>query len=130
VGELLWRVIVVVGAAAVGLLASCLLSVTLRWLARRSRHQLFLTRLHSFCHLPATALLLVAVPGAAMVGLTPAVQTPIRHGLLLALIAATAWLVIKVLFVVEDAAFRWLRVDVVGNRRVRRVRTQIASCAG
>jgi small-conductance mechanosensitive channel len=35
-------------------------------------------------------------------------------------------MIVKVLFVAEDAALQWLRVDVTDNRRVRRVRTQVS----
>jgi small-conductance mechanosensitive channel len=50
----------------------------------------------------------------------------VRYGLQLALIAASAWLVVKILFVAEDALFLLLRIDVPDNRRARRLRTQIA----
>jgi small-conductance mechanosensitive channel len=49
----------------------------------------------------------------------------VRHMLLLVLLGATAWLVVKMLFVAEDIALQWLRVDVADNRRARRARTQV-----
>jgi small-conductance mechanosensitive channel len=48
------------------------------------------------------------------------------HLLSLALIGAVAWLATKILFVAEESALEWLRVDVPNNRRVRRIRTQVA----
>jgi hypothetical protein len=54
-----------------------------------------------------------------------AIGGTVHHVLLLALIGTTAWLVVRFLYIVEDAAFHRLRVDVVDNRRVRRARTQI-----
>jgi hypothetical protein len=58
--------------------------------------------------------------------LTGAGADALRHGLQLALIAASAWLVVEILFVAEDALFLLLRVDVPDKRRARRLRTQIA----
>jgi small-conductance mechanosensitive channel len=60
-----------------------------------------------------------AVPGTGAVGKV------IDHVLLLSVIGAAAWHVVRVLYVLEDAAMRRLRLDVVNNRRVRRVRTQV-----
>jgi mechanosensitive ion channel-like protein len=53
------------------------------------------------------------------------VTAAIRHALLLVLIAAAAWLLVRLVYVVEDVAFQSLRIDVIDNRRARRVRTQI-----
>jgi small-conductance mechanosensitive channel len=54
-----------------------------------------------------------------------AIGGTVHHVRLLALIGTTAWFVVRFLYIVEDAAFHRLRVDVVDNRRVRRARTQI-----
>jgi small-conductance mechanosensitive channel len=80
------------------------------------------------CRRPLRAVLLVVAAWVALLLTTdtgdawfPAVQ----HGLRVALIAATAWLVGMLAFVVEDAAVARFRVDVPDNRHARRVRTQV-----
>ncbi|MEV7963658.1 mechanosensitive ion channel family protein [Oerskovia paurometabola] len=63
----------------------------------------------------------VRVTTDASVAWRPAVE----HALLVALIAAGAWWVGALAFVLEDSALKRFRVDVVDNRHARRIRTQI-----
>jgi small-conductance mechanosensitive channel len=51
---------------------------------------------------------------------------PVLHLVDLAAIGATAWLVTRLLFVVEDAALARFRTDVRDNRQARTVHTQVA----
>lgn len=125
--EQIGRVVV----AAIGMVGG---SLALTWLsgwaarrAARGRYAPFLTTLHRECHRPWGATLLVcglllAVPVS---GLTGELRDEVLHILLLALIYTGAWLVIRILFVFEDTAFRRLPVDMADNRRRRRARTQI-----
>ena len=50
----------------------------------------------------------------------------VREGSGLCLIAAIAWLVVKVLFAVQDLTFLYVPVDIEDNRRARKIRTQIS----
>jgi small-conductance mechanosensitive channel len=52
-------------------------------------------------------------------------RATVLHGLLILIIAASAWLVAELLLVIEDAALQRWRTDVPDNLRARRVRTQI-----
>jgi small-conductance mechanosensitive channel len=112
-------------AAWVGsaLLLGWLSGVVLRWSGRRREHR-SLRQLYRCCHRPWELWLLC---WALYNALSPAgaIGGTVHHVLLLALIGTTAWLVVRFLYIVEDAAFHRLRVDVVDNRRVRRARTQI-----
>lgn len=123
VGRLVLAVVVSVG----GSLAVAWLSGRVIRLAARGRYAAFLTTLHRECHRPWRATLLVgglllAVPFS---GVTGDLRGDVLHILLLGLIYAGAWLVIRILFVFEDTAFRRLPVDMADNRRRRRARTQI-----
>ncbi|MEQ7010155.1 mechanosensitive ion channel family protein [Actinopolymorpha sp. B17G11] len=130
--ERMWRdvwqgFLVVVVTCAGTLLAGWLSAIVVRWTARR-RRSTTLFRVHRTCRRAWTAVLVttglfVVLP---LTGWDRALVSQLRHALILAMIAAAAWLVLRMLFVVEDAAFQWLRVDVTNNRRVRRRRTQIA----
>ncbi|WP_326553757.1 mechanosensitive ion channel family protein [Micromonospora sp. NBC_01813] len=123
-----------VGRAVVAVIATVGGSFALTWLsgwgarlAARGRYAPFLTTLHRECHRPWGATLLVgglllAVPVS---GVTGELRDEVLHILLLALIYTGAWLVIRILFVFEDTAFRRLPVDMTDNRRRRRARTQI-----
>jgi small-conductance mechanosensitive channel len=125
-GELM-RAALLAGGAAVCAWLLGWLSAWLVELVSRRRYELLLAKLSHSCRRPWRVLLLV---GAELIVLPhtaipdPA-QAAIRHGLVIALIAACAWLLVKALFVLEDAAFRLLPVDVPDNRRMRRARTQI-----
>jgi small-conductance mechanosensitive channel len=124
-----WRVALTFGGAtAVGLLAGWLSGALIRRAAHRRRYQRFLTQLHRSCHRPWVAVLVLWANTTAFswTRLTGGGADVLWHGLQLALIAASAWLIVNVLFVAEDALFLLLRVDVPDNRRARRLRTQIA----
>ncbi|NMH99290.1 mechanosensitive ion channel family protein [Pseudonocardia acidicola] len=108
------------GAAVIGWLSGVLVN----WLGHHGDHRL-LVLLHQRCHYPWVTLLLVWAVYTAMPEVND-VTAAIRHVLLLVLIGAAAWLVVRLLYVVEDLAFTSLRIDVANNRRNRRVRTQVA----
>ncbi|MFV2011369.1 MULTISPECIES: mechanosensitive ion channel family protein [unclassified Micromonospora] len=125
--EQLGRAVATVVVAVGGSLALAWLSGRVVRHAARGRVAPFLNTLHRECYRPWSAALLVtglllAVPFS---GITGEVRDEALHILLLALIYAGAWLVIRILFVFEDTAFRRLPVDMADNRRRRRARTQI-----
>ncbi|MDG4766310.1 mechanosensitive ion channel family protein [Solwaraspora sp. WMMD406] len=123
-----------VGRAVAAVVVAIVGSLALTWIsgrvvrhAARGRYAPFLNTLHRECHRPWGATLVVsgtllAVPFS---GITGDLRAEVLHIGLLALIYAGAWLVIRILFVFEDTAFRRLPVDMADNRRRRRARTQI-----
>lgn len=120
--------------AAIVVTAALLAAVVAGWLARfavrrfgRRRYQHFFDNLSRSCRWPfrvvlAVVALVVALPFSSLTG---SARDMVHHGLVIALIGASAWLAVRVLFVLEDAAFRRLPVDVADNRRMRRARTRI-----
>lgn len=114
-------------AAAVALLLVEVVHRTTRRLGRRSLLMTELTE-HSH-HSFQVAATVLAVQLAVRFTTLYAVGSPWRqlvlHVLVLALIAATAWLVASLLVVAEDTALARFRVDVPNNRHARRVRTQV-----
>ena len=83
--------------------------------------------LRSHCRWPARAVvalaaLLLALPTA---GLPPGAYGRVSHLVLLALVAAGAWLAVRVVRVAEDALLRRYDVEVPDNLRARRARTQV-----
>ncbi len=123
------RTLSAIGIAAVSALAIAWLSgVVVQLAARQRRYRRLLMQLHRSCRRPWFAMLLSAgIFGAvtATVRESGALRG-VRHALLLILLGTTAWMIVKVLFVAEDTALQWLRVDVTDNRRARRVRTQVS----
>lgn len=115
--------------AAVALLALLLAQLVdlLVRLAARGRLARDLWTLRDRCRRPLAALLLLGAEAAAVeqVGLPESVSTPARHVLVVLSVFAAAWLAVRAAFVVEDAAFQRVRIDVADNRRARRQRTQI-----
>ena len=116
------------GVAITAAVAAGWLSGALVRRAAHGRHALFLLTLHRTCHRPWTVVLLVT----ALLVASPATDLPrtprtvIHYILLVSLIGAGAWLATRLLFIVEDTAFRRLSLDVADNRRRRRARTQIS----
>ena len=118
-------VVVVVVSAAVGALALAGIVHLLLWrLRRRSELVAEFSRRASR---PARVTLVLAAVLGALHGTDPAGtwEQPVEHALLIALIAALAWLAASLAFVAENAAVRRYPLDVPDNRRARRVRTQV-----
>ncbi|MGW0506234.1 mechanosensitive ion channel family protein [Micromonospora sp. NPDC003241] len=122
--------VTVVAALAAAAIAVAVVEVVHRSIRRwghRSRLLMELTEhAHRSFQIAATVL---AVQFAVRFSTGYAVGTGWRqallHMLVLAVIAATAWLVTSLLVVVEDTALARFRVDVPDNRHARRVRTQV-----
>jgi small-conductance mechanosensitive channel len=121
------RAILVVAACLVAAwLVSWVSDVGIRR-AARNRGSPFLARLHGSVRRPWTlvvflAALLVSYPLAGLSGIVFEVT---RHVVLIMLMGALTWLVLRVLAIVEEKAFRRLPVDIADNRRTRRARTQV-----
>ncbi|GGM45245.1 mechanosensitive ion channel protein MscS [Micromonospora sonchi] len=120
-------VVAVLAAAAIAL---AVVEVAHRLIQRWGRRSLLLTELAEHAHRSLqVAATVLAVQFAVRLSTGYAVGTGWRqallHLLVLAVIAATAWLVASLLVVVEDTALARFRVDVPDNRHARRVRTQV-----
>ena len=115
------------GAVLAGLVVGWLTGHLLRGVGRL-RSRVFVDALHHACHRPWSGLLVLVAVRVALphAGLPEAGERGVRAGLRPLLIAVLAWLVVKVVFVVEDAVFHKVRTDVQDNRRARRLRTQMA----
>ncbi|MEU4338146.1 mechanosensitive ion channel domain-containing protein [Micromonospora lupini] len=111
-------------ALAAAVLVDLVAGVLIRRVAR-GRYRWLLEPLRDACRRPAAAVLLF---GALHYALPPGPadwQRHLRHANLLVLIAASAWLLIRTLSVIETVSFSKLPSDLVTSRRIRRARTQI-----
>lgn len=120
----------VVAALAAAAIALFLVEVVHRATRRFGRGSLLMTELTDHTHRSfQVAATVVAVQFAVRLSTGYAVGTQWRqvvlHMLVLAVIAAAAWLVASLLVAVEDVALARFRVDVPNNRHARRVRTQV-----
>lgn len=74
----------------------------------------------------ATTMLLAALVGLPLAGLSPVPHARVRHGLLIAIVVTVAWLLDRLLRVVEDTTADRLDLDardnLVARRRLTRVR--------
>jgi hypothetical protein len=120
-----WSVAVtLVGACAGAAVLGWTTGVLVRWLGR---HQPYLQSLDRRCRWPWTATL---TTGAAL-GAAPTADVhgtaddALRHCLVIAVIAAVTWLLIRIARSIEDVLLARLPMDVENNRHVRKVRTQV-----
>jgi small-conductance mechanosensitive channel len=83
--------------------------------------------LRTYCRWPARVVVALAALLAALptLSLPPGAHRVVSHVLLLALVAAGAWLAVQVVRVVEDALMRRYDVETPDNLRARRARTQV-----
>ncbi|MEV4711017.1 mechanosensitive ion channel domain-containing protein [Micromonospora sp. NPDC049374] len=120
----------VVATLAAAAIALAVVEVVHRLTRRWGRRSLLLTELTEHAHRSfQVAATVLAVQLAVRFSTGYAIGTGWRqallHLLVLAVIAAVAWLVASLLVVVEDTALARFRVDVPDNRHARRVRTQV-----
>jgi small-conductance mechanosensitive channel len=115
----------VAGALLVAFVVGTILSAVVSRIGRRSE---LARAISKRLRRPDRAVLMVVAAWIAVrvttdpsVGWRPAVE----HLCLVLLIAAGAWWIGALAFVLEDSALKRFRVDVVDNRHARRVRTQI-----
>ncbi|GAB3983173.1 hypothetical protein GCM10027615_67660 [Plantactinospora veratri] len=123
----LWTVIATAGAA---LLALAVVEAVHRTVRRLGRRSVLLNELSEHSHRPfQVAATVLAIQFGVRFSTGYGAGTPWRrtllHLLVLAVIAATAWLVASLLLVSEDTALARFRVDVPDNRHARRIKTQI-----
>lgn len=116
-----------IGTASV--VAAALIVHVLAWrvVLRLMKDRTLAEELRTRCRWPARA---VVALGALLLALSavrprPSGYKTVTYALVLALIAATAWLAIRLVRVAEGAIMRRYDVDVPDNLRARRVRTQV-----
>jgi small-conductance mechanosensitive channel len=122
----MWSVSILAGATLIALAGHTVLFFILKRLARR-KGDVFISSLVEHGQRPSRWIL----PLLALMAALPAARlsenflTPIERTSGLALIAATAWLVILISNIVSDLIFARYRIDLADNLAARRVRTQI-----
>jgi hypothetical protein len=119
------RALVITAVSVIAALGA--VEVVHRVVGRLSRRSPLLGELAARAHRPTqlVAALLAVQFALRAVTATGTWRPPLLHGLWLALIAASAWLVAALLIVVEDAALARFRTDVQDNRHARRIHTQV-----
>jgi small-conductance mechanosensitive channel len=119
--------VLLTAATASALLVAWLSATAVRRVATTRRRARFLRQLDQTCRRPWAALLLAVSNLTALSWIHGDGGVELaRNALRIAVVAAAAWLVVRMLLVAEDLAFRRLRIDVPNNRRVRRARTQVS----
>ncbi|MEV6212465.1 mechanosensitive ion channel domain-containing protein [Kitasatospora sp. NPDC051914] len=120
-----WTALRPVAVAAAALLAIALLDRAVLLIARRPSAGPLRTLLQP-CRVPALltlgALLVLAAEPAA--GLPEAARGPLRHGLVLLVLAAGAWLLARVVALLIDTSLARYATERRDPARIRRVRTQ------
>jgi small-conductance mechanosensitive channel len=112
-----------------GVLVAVLLAHALLWrlVLRVMRDRTLAAELHAHCRWPARAVVALAALLLALptVRLEAGPHATLLHVLLLALVAASAWLAERVVRVAEGALIRRYDITVPDNLRARRARTQV-----
>jgi small-conductance mechanosensitive channel len=124
VNGVLTALLVVVVAAGAALVFVEAVHLVIRRMGRRST---LLADLARTAHRPFQAIVvLYAVEQALRTGIGgfPG-RSAVLHGLIIAIIAAGAWLVADLLLVLEDVALSKWRTDVPDNMKARRLKTQV-----
>ena len=123
-----WHVVVVLGTATVAtFVVAWLVTVVVGRLSHR-RTVTPLEVIHRHCRHAFIALCVViawvaSLPFSRVDGHW---YSGARQAAVVCLIAAAAWLIIEVLFAVQDLTFVYVPVDIEDNRRARKIRTQIS----
>ena len=122
----LWSLVAVTGAAILGLGLHSVAFAILNQFSRRTASSLEDSLLcNAKGPLRAILRVLAILLTLPFVPLPPIVLDPLHHAFGLGLIAAMAWLAIKMITVVEDVLTAQHAVDVADNLAARRIRTQV-----
>ncbi|PZG00852.1 mechanosensitive ion channel family protein [Micromonospora deserti] len=121
--------LVVVAWVVAALLVAWLVRLFFRW-AAKTRYGWIVGPMYDACRLPAVAVLVIWALLASVPAPTDGLLSAFRHGLLLAFVAACAWLAIRFLQVTESLALGRLAHEPTANRRQRRIRTQVRLIRG
>jgi hypothetical protein len=124
VDSVLWTIVATLGLAV---LALAVAEVVHRVVRRLGRRYILLRELSEHAHRPfQVALVVFAVEaGVRATSGDYTGRNVLIHLLVLAVIAAFAWLVAALALVVEDVALERVRTDVPDNLRARKVQTQV-----
>jgi small-conductance mechanosensitive channel len=124
VEEILWTIGTVL-AVTVG--ALLVLEIIHRIVLRLGRRWLLLNELARHAHRPLQALIALTAINQSLRAVVGdfAGRDAVLHGLVLAMIAAGAWVLAALLLVLEDVALARYRTDVPDNLQARRVHTQV-----
>jgi small-conductance mechanosensitive channel len=117
--------VTVAGGIVAGLVLHAIVFIALKRIAARS-HSLLDDSVAIHCSTPLRLIFPLLALDIVMPSLKipTAVDDPVRHVIALSLIAAVAWLCIRVTLVAEDLLVARFRIDVPDNLKSRRVRTQ------
>jgi small-conductance mechanosensitive channel len=120
-------VLVPVAAVAGAVVVAVLVAALLAWIGRRvGRRSALVADLAHRCHRSLRAVLVVVAGWIALLASTQAAgwRDAVSHALVIVLIAAVAWLLAGLAYVLEDATLRHYTGEQADDRQVRRVRTQ------
>ena len=114
-----------VGVIVAGLIIHAFVFVALKRMAVRG-HNLLEDSITRHCAAPFRLIFPLLALDIIMPSLKihPAIDDLVQHLIALLLIAGVAWLIMRVMLVAEDMLVERFRLDVPGNLRARRVRTQ------
>lgn len=119
--------------ATVTIVASCVGAALLGWASGYlvrfvARRRPFLQTVDRRCRAPwiATLVSVAALSSTPVVAVRDGLERGLRHALIVLVILSVTWLCTGVVRVAEDAALLKLRMDVANNRKIRKVRTQVA----
>jgi small-conductance mechanosensitive channel len=116
---------IVAAALAAGLVIHAIVFEGLRRFAARTRSALD-DSFNRYCKAPLRILFPLLGLDLVMpsLKLSPAFAEPLGHAIGLAVIASIAWLLVRVINIVQDVVVEKFRIEVGDNLRARRIRTQ------
>ncbi len=119
------NLVTVAGAVVAGLVLHAIVFIAFKRIAARS-HSLLDDSVAIHCSAPLRLIFPLLALDLVMPSLKipTAIDDPVRHVIALSLIAAVAWLCLRVTLVAEDLLVDRFRIDVPDNLKSRRVRTQ------
>jgi small-conductance mechanosensitive channel len=123
---IIWSLALVVGAIVLGLIIHYLLFSAIERMARRTQTILDDSMIKN-CRRPLKLLipLLVVSFSLTLAIVTPSVLAPMNHIISLGIIAAVAWLLVRMTYVLDDVILSRYRIDEKDNLQARKIYTQL-----
>jgi small-conductance mechanosensitive channel len=123
---IIWSLALVVGAIVLGLIIHYLLFSAIERMARRTQTILDDSLIKN-CRRPLKLIipLLVVSFSLTLAIVTPSVLAPMKHIISLGIIAAVAWLLVRMTYVLDDVILSRYRIDEKDNLQARKIYTQL-----
>ncbi len=125
-GTIIWSLALLIGAIILGLIIHYLMFSAIKGVARKS-HTIIDDSFVKNCRRPLRLLIPLLVVGLILplFAIAPMILTIIRRSIIIGIIAAVAWLLVRMTYVLDDVVLSRYKIEEKDNLQARKIYTQL-----